>query len=278
MTVSLQAAAGGLGRLVRKAALGFCLLSLSLQVQARNASSLNLAAGDVFPVTRSDLGFSDNSQALLLAQASSASGTAAAWGSVSPPTDKFDWVQTTSGEWLKGELKVLYSGSLEFDSDKFGLQTLDWDDVAQVLGHGHERLRFDAPGGPITVDGVVRITEDKVIVETDLGVREFERSLLISITPGAVKELDNWSAKISFGLNFTQGNTDQTDLTAKFDVRRRTPNNRFVISYLGNFSATSNLQTVNNHRLNTFFDIFAKKSYFWRPVWVRNCLPRDTRV
>jgi putative salt-induced outer membrane protein YdiY len=130
-------------------------------------------------------------------------------------------------------------------------------------------MRFDTPGGgePITVDGVVRVTKDKVIIDTADGTREFERSLLIAITPGAVTETDNWSAKIGLGLNFTNGNTDQTDFTAKLDVRRRTPNNRYVLTYLGNFSATGDLQTVNNHRINTFFDIFAKKSYFWRPVF-----------
>jgi hypothetical protein len=267
MNLSGHAAAAGRGRLSRIAALGFCLLSLAVQVQAGSAGSLNLAVSDIFPVTRSDLGFSVDRRALLLAQASSDSGNAAAWGSVLPPTDAFDWLQTTSGEWLKGQLKVLYSGSLEFDSDEFGIQTLDWDDVAQFLGHGHKRMRFDAQGEPVTVDGVVTISKDKVIVETAGGTREFDRSLLISITPGAVKEIDNWSAKISFGLNFSRGNTDQTDLTAKFDIRRRTPNNRFVLTYLGNFSATGSLQTVNNHRVNTFFDIFAKKSYFWRPVF-----------
>ena len=26
-----------------------------------------------------------------------------------PPLDEFDWIQLTSGEWLKGELKALYN-------------------------------------------------------------------------------------------------------------------------------------------------------------------------
>jgi len=265
--LSLQTAAGGLGRLARKAALGFFLLSLGLQVHAGNASGLNFALSDVFPVSRSDLGFSDDPQALLLAQAASASGDAAAWDAVRPPTDKFDWLRTTSGEWLKGELKVLYSGSLEFDSDEFGLQALDWDDVELLLGQGHKRVRLDVQGGPVAVDGEVKVTKDKVIVRTAEGTREFDRSLLISITPGATKEFDNWSAKISFGLNFTRGNTEQSDFSAKFDIRRQTPNNRYVLTYLGNFTATGSLQTVNNHRVNTFFDIFAKRSYFWRPIF-----------
>ena len=88
----------------------------------------------------------------------------------------------------------------------------------------------------MTVIGEIVITKDKVIVKTDEGVREFDRSRLISVTPGATMELDNWSAKISIGLNFTRGNTDQTDLTAKINIKRRTPDNRFVVDYLGNFS------------------------------------------
>ena len=42
---------------------------------------------------------------------------------VPPPDDKFDWIQLTSGEWLKGELKFLYDFQVEFDSDKLDLLT-----------------------------------------------------------------------------------------------------------------------------------------------------------
>jgi hypothetical protein len=111
------------------------------------------------------------------------------------------------------------------------------------------------------------ITKDKVIVTTDDEIKEFDRSNLISVTPGATTEWDNWSAKISIGLNVTRGNTDQTDFTAKINIKRRTPGNRFVVDYLGNYSRAQNTQIANNHRLNTFFDIFAAKKYFWRPIF-----------
>ena len=43
-----------------------------------------------------------------------------------PPVDEtFDWIQLTSGEWLKGELKVLYNYKLEFDSDELDLLTFE---------------------------------------------------------------------------------------------------------------------------------------------------------
>ena len=44
-----------------------------------------------------------------------------AWDAFVPPLDKFDWIQLKSGEWLKGELKVLYDKKLEFDSDELDL-------------------------------------------------------------------------------------------------------------------------------------------------------------
>ena len=36
------------------------------------------------------------------------------WEPPPPPADEFDWIQLTSGEWLKGELKVLYRKKLGY--------------------------------------------------------------------------------------------------------------------------------------------------------------------
>ena len=247
--------------------LGLTLLLGGTPAGALESTGLELGVSDVFPVTRADIGFTDDPEALKLAQASNQADTRKAWEAALPPTDQFDWVQMTSGEWLKGELKVMYSGVLEFDSDEFDLQSLDWDDVAQVLGNGTERISIDTPEGPVTIIGTLTVTKDKVIIDTEEGRREFERSLLISITPGAPTEWDNWSFKVTFGLGFLRGNTKQTDFTAKVNIKRRTPDNRFVIDYLGNFAETDETQTVNNHRVNTFFDLFASRKYFWRPVF-----------
>ena len=42
------------------------------------------------------------------------------WEDLSPSPLKYDWVQTKSGEWFKGEIQALYDGNLEFDSDEVG--------------------------------------------------------------------------------------------------------------------------------------------------------------
>lgn len=259
--------AGHVIRLLGTGVIACVLVLLGLGAGTTDARALNLGVGDVFPVTRSDLDFTEEPRVLQLAQASAESTPEGVWDTAIPPTDKFDWVQTTSGEWLKGKLKVMYSGGLEFDSDEFGIQDIDWDDVEQFRGTGQKRISIDGADDPEIYVGELTITKDKVVIDTAQGKKEFPRSELISITPGARTEWDNWSAKISLGLNFTRGNSSQTDYTSKINIKRRTPENRFVIDYLGNVSENSNTQTVNNHRLNTYFDMFLAKKYFFRPVF-----------
>ena len=52
-----------------------------------------------------------------------------------PSTDQYDWIELTSGEWLKGEFKGMYKKRLEFDSDKLDLLTFDFEDVKQIRTH-----------------------------------------------------------------------------------------------------------------------------------------------
>ncbi|WP_237162649.1 hypothetical protein [Shewanella halifaxensis] len=47
-----------------------------------------------------------------------------------PPVDaKYDWLQLTSLELLKGEIKNLYDDKLEFESDELDTVFIDWEDV-----------------------------------------------------------------------------------------------------------------------------------------------------
>ena len=257
----------------------YCLSVIGIWTQSGAASNLDLpispdlsinpglSINNISPATNSQLTFADPQQPLLLAQAVDNSEDIGSWESGKPRIDQFDWIQTTSGEWLKGETKVLYSDQLEFDSDEFGLQMLDWDNVAQLLSRGTMRVSLDLPDGLRVFDGIVNVDGKIVSIVSSTGVEEFDRNLLISITPGADSEEDNWAAKINLGLNFTRGNSEQTDLSLIFNIKRLTPENRFVIDYLGNFSETREQETLNNHRLNTFYDIFAAREYFWRPIF-----------
>ena len=187
------------------------------------------------------------------------------WEPPSPAADELDWIQLTSGEWLKGELKVLYREKLEFDSDELDLQEIDWEDVKYVRGHRVFDVRFE---GQVFVEGLLEVTEDKVFVTVGEDRQEFERSKLVAIVQKELKEIDRWSGKAGFGLTFTRGNTKQDQYSGSANFQRRTSKTRYILDYVGIFTKTEDITTINNHKVNTFFDIQQTRRIFWRAIFV----------
>lgn len=186
------------------------------------------------------------------------------WVPPTPVPEKYDWVQLTSGEWLKGEIKSFYEKNLEFDSEKLKLLDIKWKDVKQIRSPRYFSVRFE---GPVIVVGILQVEGDKVFVTFEKEKWEFKRSQLIAFAPGRPKERNYWSGNVSLGVNYSSGNTDQAQFAATANVKRQTPSNRFVLNYLGNYTETENTQTVNNHRLDGHFDILKTRKYFYRPVF-----------
>ncbi len=186
-----------------------------------------------------------------------------------PAAKAFDWVQLTSGEWLKGEIKSMYNQSLEFDSDKLDPLNIDWDDVKYLKSYrpSSVNIEFREP-----VTGSLQISGDTVTITTGEEVQEFERIELISLTPAGNRELDLWAVKFTLGLNIKSGNTDQADYTAKLSAKRRTAKTRFLLDYIGNISKIRGTQgnlteTVNNHRINAGLDVYTSRYFFYQPIF-----------
>jgi len=186
------------------------------------------------------------------------------WLNQGPDFGDYDWIQLVSGEWLKGEIKGLYNENLEFESDILDLLTIDWEDVSYLRAHLSSNVNIEGYG---TITGYVEITPDQIIIRNVNGIRQFDRLLLVSLVTGGEKELDFWSAKLTLGVNFRSGNTDQVDYNAKFNIERETTFSRFVADYIGNISLTSNVETSNSHRLTTSHDIFQTRRFFFRPFF-----------
>lgn len=187
-----------------------------------------------------------------------------------PKDDKFDWIQLTSGEWLKGELKVLYNYSLEFDSDELDLLKFDWEDVKQIRSAGPKSLRIentDKDAEPIVVIGVLNLVDSKAVVTVGDAQQEIDRARIISIAEGSTKESDLWAGKVSLGVNARRGNSNLTDASLLGNAKRRTATSRFIADYVGNFSKAEGVETSNNHRLGAHFDIFKTTRFFWRLVF-----------
>jgi putative salt-induced outer membrane protein YdiY len=186
------------------------------------------------------------------------------WETSTPTATDFDWVQLVSGEWLKGEIKGLFDDHLEFDSDKLDLLTLDWEDVKYVETHIPGSAYIEGLG---TVYGYFQINQNKIIVTNGGEPKEYDRKKLVSFITGGQQESDYWSAKITFGLIFRSGNTDQIDYNAKANIKRQTSFSRSNLDYVGNISNTQNIETTNNHRLSATADRFLTRNFFWRPIF-----------
>jgi putative salt-induced outer membrane protein YdiY len=191
-------------------------------------------------------------------------GAAADWTPPPPMPDEFDWVQLTSGEWLKGEIKVMYEASLEFDSDKLDLLSLDLEDIQQIRSAQVLNVRMKggetATGKVLMEDGSIRVLGDTPA--------EYDRGDLLSVTAGVPRERNYWVGKVSAGGNLRSGNTDQVELSTAASFKRRTVENRVSLDYLGNFSETNDVQSANNQRANAVWDWFFSETLFLRPVFL----------
>ena len=186
-----------------------------------------------------------------------------------PAARNFDWVQLTSGEWLKGNIKAMYKDSLEFDSDKLDMQIIDWEDVKYLKSYRPININVE---GHEPVTGMLQITEDKVTITNRDETLEYERSKLISLAPSGDREVHLWAIKYSLGLNIRSGNTDQLDYNSKFNATRRTARSRFVLDYIGNVSNTRDaddnfVETINNHRVNASASRYATRYFFYTPLF-----------
>lgn len=178
--------------------------------------------------------------------------------------DKWDWIQMTSQEWLKGKLEVMYDGDLEFDSDEFDLQTLDWRDVHRVRTATILEVRLrdgSTHTGKLWVEG-----EDCKVISED-GEHPFPKNQLVSIAQGTPKEFSHWDAKITVGINIRSGNNNIREFNSSAKVMRRTTKNRIILDYLGNYNVTEGVEVTNNHRASVGWDMFITDRFFITPVF-----------
>jgi len=237
---------------------------------------------------------------LLLAPCAIAGESYTGW---KPDPAKHDWVQLTSGEWLSGKIHSMYRETLEFDSEKLDLLSIDWEDVKSLQSHqlmrvllAKENAKKDMKKNPASegkianifggkirnevgekvseesdiLTGLLKINGDLITLTRNNQVQSFHRDRLISFAPAGQKEIDLWTLKAGLSLNLQRGNVKQLDYTAKASAKRRTAKTRFFIDYIGNFSQTDTIsgqtqKTINNHRVTDAFDIYANRYLFYTP-------------
>ncbi len=192
------------------------------------------------------------------------------WEAFAPPVDsEFDWLQLTSGEWLKGDFKVMYDFTLEFDSDEMDLQEFDFDDVKQLRTRAMKTVFVEGEGGPrdtSVLRGLLVIKDNQVRLLRSEHEVSIPRERVISIAGGKEHERDYWSGMASVGLNARGGNTETVDLTVQANLQRRTARTRFNADYLANYSTAQEIDTADNQRLSGFLDWFWTSRFYFKTL------------
>ena len=181
-------------------------------------------------------------------------------------SNRFDWIELKSGEWLKGRIKSMQDEKLEFDSEEMDVHNFDWEDIRTVRSLRLHSVRFDT-GEPI--QGSLLITTNEVQVMSDTATNSFPRDELVAITPTGRREIDKWSAHVSAGMSFRSGNTKEVEYNTRATLQRRTPSTRLLLDYTGNFGeytigTNQTVTTEDNQRGYAQFDYFLSRRLFVR--------------
>ncbi|HYV26623.1 MAG TPA: DUF481 domain-containing protein, partial [Candidatus Eisenbacteria bacterium] len=180
-------------------------------------------------------------------------------------SNRFDWIQLKSGEWLKGKIKSMQDEKLEFNSEEMDLHDFKWEEIRTLYSPRLKSVRFDTRGNS---SGWLLITTNEVRVFSETATNTYPRRELLAITPTGNKELNNWSGKLIAGLTFRSGNTKEIEYNAHGTIERRTPSTRLTLDYLGNFSEINGTQTEDNQRATGNFDYFLSRRLFLRVPFV----------
>lgn len=186
------------------------------------------------------------------------------WNDLSPSPKKYDWIQTKSLEWFKGEIKAMFNDELEFDSDEIGLYTFDFEDVKQIKSFYIISTNIE---GVASFSGVLRLKDNNLSIINGDTAYNFEKKQVVSFAKAGDMERDYWSGKVSMSLDIRAGNKDQSDFTAQANLNRRTDKTRLRLDYLGRISKVEDIETANDHRLNGKYDVYLTKDFFWTPAF-----------
>lgn len=179
----------------------------------------------------------------------------------------FDWVKLKSDEWLKGDIVSMYDEQLEFDSDELDMQTIDWEDVAELRSKEWQSIRmFDgtiAEGYLVLNDGQLFLVKDEVVTN-------YELTNLLSIASSGKNERDLWDGYINLGINLREGNTVQLDYSFSAGIQRRSASSRFKIEYSSDYSRYEEQDmaeakvTADSERLTSSYDWFFNPKIYFR--------------
>ncbi len=180
-------------------------------------------------------------------------------------SQKFDWLRLKSDERLKGDIISMYDDELEFDSDEFGIQIFDWQDVSELRSRFDQQIRF-ADGR--VVQGFLIVKDGHLTLLSRGTEQHFPLSELLSITSSAENRKELWDGKVNIGIDVSSGNVNQLDYFASAMIQRRTPFTRFRSDLTFNYSKSlqeeQSTTISDTRRVTSYLDWFYTGEVFFR--------------
>jgi len=154
-------------------------------------------------------------------------------------------------------------GDFEFNGDKTDLMRKAWSNVDQLHSPQIKTYVFK---NRVDAIGPAMITKDEVIVATEEGMTTFPRSELLSILKGGARERDWWVFEVGAGFTGAFGNSNQSSLTANFDLGRHDKRTSTVLLYEGTFGAANRELSVNRHFGQVGVALFISERFYVIPA------------
>lgn len=103
------------------------------------------------------------------------------WDPSVPKGGGWDWIHLASSEWVKGELLLMRDFDVQFDSDEFGVATLDWADVEEILTERAYTLVLQ--NLETTHTGTIAMRDGHGSINVGGEIRCFDRKEILAIIP-----------------------------------------------------------------------------------------------
>jgi len=173
-----------------------------------------------------------------------------------------DWLWLKSGEFLIGSIEDLYDEKLAFDSDDLGNLKIKWSDISRI--NSRQLFTVRTIDGEI-ITGTIALEEGVLIVSNNRQHKVVQDELMTLIA-GLETGANIWQGKVTFGANISSGNTNKLEYNTNAELSRHTTTSRIKASYTAIIGETNNVQTDENHRFLTTYDVYSDKDLFFRPL------------
>lgn len=176
---------------------------------------------------------------------------------------EFDWIRTTSGEWLKGTIVSMRESKLVFKSQQFGEKTISWGQVEEL--HSPKTLIYVLEDRT-HYTGTAKLISSTLTIETGRGPIPVEKQSVLSIVPQRRREIGRWAYKLTLGASGRTGNTETIDYVLFSRLTRTGRFTRLNLEYNGAYGLASGVEITHKHRGNGELNWYFSRRFYLTPV------------